>query len=202
MIDNFAQIRNLLSFPTSNSFYFLEIIKRRKENPDMLSHAKLIRDYYLNSFEKFDEKEAEIKELCDIHKARAYFRLNVREADKIAFQYNKRLAELLITKDFHNIARAYPAVVGEFHHDTEKKWLIDLDYPEDAKTELIKVERFNQQVNEVSQTIKDLSGKILLKVSTKNGAHLITSPFRRDVFKIKHPEVEINPDANTILYMA
>jgi len=195
MIDNFAQIRNLLRFPTQYSFYFLEIIKRKKENPDMKNHAKLIKDYYLDSLVKFDEKETEIKELCNLHNARAYFSLNVREADKIAFLYNERLAKLLTTKDFKNIPRAYPAVVGEFHQDLNKKWLLDVDgFGEDLDYLVTDVVLFLDKLTENPTTV-------ITKIRTKNGVHLITKPFRKDTFKVAFPNIEIHPCNPTILYM-
>lgn len=193
MINNFAQIRDLLHFENQYSFYFLEIIKRRKENPDMLNHAKLIRDYYIYSLEEFDKFEPNIKEHCDLHNARAYFRLNVRNAEKIAFQYNKRLAELLITRDFKNIPKAYAAVAGEFDDDKNKTWIVDLDGDETLK--------IGQVMYFIDQLEPKTSGsKHVTTIGTKNGIHLITKPFRLDQFKAMFPTIDVHKDNPTILY--
>src|SRR5688500_11418565 len=127
MINNFKKIRELLKFPNPTSFYFLEIIKRRKENPDMKNHASWVRDFYIYSFEEFDGLEGKIIDLCETNNARAYFRLNVRDSKKIALQFNKRLSELLITEDYTAIPKAYASVTGEFHADPDKTWVIDID---------------------------------------------------------------------------
>ena len=72
MIDNFNQIRNLLQFNSPNDFYFVQIIRRKKENPEMKernnSYSRCIKSYYINSIEKFDTKKDEIiKEINDIN---------------------------------------------------------------------------------------------------------------------------------------
>ncbi len=157
----------------------------------MEKHAKLIRDYYIYSLEEFDKFKNDIISLCDAHNARAYFRLNGRDAEKIAFQYNKRLAELLITRDFKNIPRSYAAVVGEFHHDTEKTWVVDIDWEDGNNFEA------------VTAKILELNpdAKVCEPITTKNGVHLIVRPFRLDVFKNQFPKIDVHKDNPTILYM-
>ena len=201
MIDNFEQIRNLLTFPNENSFYFLEIIKRRKENPEMLKHASLVRDFYIHSLKEFDEAKGKIVELCNQHNARAYFRLNLRDAKKIAFLYNKRLAELLITEDYKNIPRAYASVAGEFHSDEDKKWLIDLDGSgEDFQKLSNDIIARITEIYVSNQRTETYKNPIIANIPTKNGIHLITRPFRLDVFKEEFPNIEVHKNNPTILY--
>lgn len=184
-----------MKFPNENSFYFLEIIKRRKENPEMTRHASIIRDFYIYSFEEFDDLKGKIKDLCNEHNARAYFRLNVRDAKKIALQYNKRLAELLITENYKAIPKSYASVVGEFHSDPDKTWVIDLDGEgEDLSILVTDIVRTIDQLTENPDTV-------VARIETKNGLHLITRPFRLDKFKGEFPNVEVHKDNPTILYV-
>jgi hypothetical protein len=196
MINNFKQIRNLLTFPNDNSFYFLEIIKRRKENPEMTRHAKLIKDYYIYSLEQFDKYELDIRNQCQLHNARAYFRLNLRDSKKVAHQFLKRIADLLITEDYKAIPNSYASVTGEYHSDPDKKWLIDIDG---------EGEDLDHQVTDIVLAIDKITGgnpdTVITKIRTKNGVHLITRPFRLDVFKGEHPTVEVHKDNPTILYV-
>jgi len=197
-INNFEQIRGLLSFPEETSFYFLEIIKRRKENPELPKHAKLIRDYYIYSLEEFDKLRLVVEALCEENNARAYFRLNVRDSKKIALQFNKRIAELLITEDYKAIPRCYAAVVGEFHSDVDKKWLIDLDYPEEGRN--LKWDATRKVIIDHINSLQPEGDKIIAEIPTKNGLHLITKPFRMDLFRGVHPDVDVHKDNPTILY--
>jgi hypothetical protein len=165
----------------------------------MERHAKLIRDFYIYSLKEFDELEGKIVQLCDENNARAYFRLNVRDAKKIAFQYNKRLAELLITEDYKAIPKSYASVTGEYHSDPDKKWLIDYDYTDDDEN------NSNLYLMELKVRNVFFNGNkenaIVAKIPTMNGIHLITRPFRLDVFKQEFPNVDVHKDNPTILYM-
>jgi hypothetical protein len=203
-VNNVQKIRELLKFPDKNSFYFLEVLKRKKENPNLEKHAKLIRDFYIYSFEEFDVVAEKAIQLCEENNARAYFRLNMRDAKKIAFQYNKRLSELLITEDYKNIPRSYAAVVGEFHSDPDKTWIVDIDNPEGGT--FIDY----QSVDEVAKDIKEIYAKyakedalpvIVATLPTKNGTHLITRPFRLDMFNKQWTDIDVHKDNPTILYV-
>lgn len=201
MIDNFEKVRNLLKFPNPTSFYFLEIIKRRKENPEMTKHASIIKDFYIYSLDEFDKLEGKIKELCDRENARAYFRLNLRDSKKIAFLYLKRLSELLLTEDYKNLPKIYASVVGEFHQDSEKKWLLDLDKKgEEEEDEL----DFITDLGILEASLKHY-GVWIDCIKTKNGVHIITKPFRLDTFlnwiELANISVDVHKDNPTILYM-
>lgn len=191
MVNNIKAIRDLLSFPDENSFYFLEIIKRRKENPDLDSHARIVKDFYIYSLKEFDKVAVKAVDLCEEHNARAYFRLNLRSSEKIAFQYLKRVSELLITKDFKHIHKAYNSVVGEFHADPVKKWVVDLD-GEEAQPIFY---------TEVLNTIVKLNPEaIVALIPTKNGIHIISKPFNMLEFRKSYPNIDIHKDNPTIMY--
>lgn len=198
MINNFDKIKTLLTFPNFTSFYFLEIIKRRKENPEMVRHASLVRDFYIYSPQEFDDLRGKVIDLCNENNARAYFRLNLRDSKKIAHQYLKRIAELLITEDYKAIPKAYASVCGEFHADPDKKWLIDLDREEGMSDYQFDMHRGN-----VRAKFKQQGGMEIAEIPTKNGVHLITTPFRLDKewYKaIQFTPIDIHKDNPTILY--
>jgi len=192
MVNNFKQIGKLLSFPDENAFYFLEIIKRRKENPEMDRHQRLIKDFYIFSLDEFDKLKEKLITLCDENNARAYFRLNRRDAKKLAFLYNERLAKLLTTEDYKSVPKIYASVVGKFHQDPDKKWLIDIDF-----VDHIDVDNMVAFIN----ALQPEGNKVVAEIPTKNGVHLITTPFRMNEFKKEYPKVEVHRDNPTVLYM-
>ena len=59
MRNNFEQIRNILKFE-DDYFYFIQIIQRKKENPELGSSNRVIRSYNISSLEKFDKDKDEI----------------------------------------------------------------------------------------------------------------------------------------------
>ena len=83
-MDNFSLIRNMLSFPDENAFYFLQVLKRRKDNPDLGKDMIHLSDYYIYSLDQFDGLKQRVMSQCDTENARAYFRLNRRDAKKVA----------------------------------------------------------------------------------------------------------------------
>lgn len=196
-----------MTFPNENSFYFLEIIKRRKENPEMTKHASVIRDFYIYSVEELTKLEGKIVELCNQHNARAYFRINVRDARKIALQCLKRLSELVLTEDYKSVSKMYAHVAGEFHHDPNKKWILDLDKPTDDEEGLIDLVS-DWAILEHYLTER---GSFITSIDTKNGVHLIAKPFRVDEFSkwletadlksFKSVKENLHKDNPTILYV-
>jgi len=208
MIDNFNEIRKFLSFKDGD-FYFLQIIKRRKDNPDLNKSEKLIDNFYIYSLKEFDNLKDKVIELCNIHNARAYFRLNRRNSEKIALQTLKKITDLIISKDYKAVKNIYPSVCGEFHSDPKKTWIIDIDNQESdfAWQYFIKVrDKFNS-------THKTSRIEFLGTIPTKNGFHIIVLPFDVQWFNavwldykgltpsMKLPVPDIHKDNPTILYI-
>lgn len=56
MIDNFDLISELLEFPHSDSFYFVQILQRKKDHAGPLggsnNNSRLIKAYFIESEEK------------------------------------------------------------------------------------------------------------------------------------------------------
>ena len=61
MIDNFEQITSILNFESEDDFYFLQIIQRKKDNPDGCmgsnNSSRLIKAYSIKSIEELDKKK-------------------------------------------------------------------------------------------------------------------------------------------------
>jgi hypothetical protein len=197
MIDNSTLIYNeILEFPHDDCFYFVEVIQRRKENPEMLKHALTLADYYISSHLSFMQKLPEIKAMCDAFNARAYMRVNFRRYTEVALDVNLKVAELLRNKNYKAVMSVYPSAVGDAkNHDPRKFRLIDLDGEQADKAD------------EYVRTILDLLAKphfpAVYKIPTKNGIHIVSEKFDTKKFRNKHNEIandDIKGDANTILY--
>lgn len=195
MQNNFQQIREILTFNRPGEFYFIQIFKRRKDNPDMEVDMKVIRDYYVYSQNDLNRLEDCIIKDCEAHNARAYIRLNVRHTDKIALMMMKRLADLLISGDTKAARNIYASVCGEFHSDPEKKWVIDLDGMDRNEEDFVRAIISNLWDKH------DMGGRIYAEIPTPNGKHLITSPFNLQSFRSECSYVDVHKDNPTILYV-
>ena len=91
-VDNFDIVYKQLSFGNDNdTLYFVQIVKRDKDNPGQKSQfyaAQYIKEYYFKSLDEFKAKENEIKQLCQSLNARAYIYMNPR-SEKIVNKWTQ-----------------------------------------------------------------------------------------------------------------
>jgi len=202
MINNFDLIRPLLDFSDSDTYYFLEILKRRKDNPGLAKDMVVIDDLFIYNLAHFDAIMDSIIQTCDTNNARAYFRINKRSAKKTAFQMLKRVTDIIMSEDYKAVRFAFSSVSGEFHGDDDKKWIVDIDWKD--------FEGRKAFLGVMHQRIKDLQEEtgrepMMEMIPTKNGYHLITRPFniqRMTQFLADNKaKVDIHKDNPTILYM-
>lgn len=194
-VNNTADIRAMLRFEP-NDFYFVQILKRKKDNPDMEKNMTVIKNFYMDSFDDYDKMVPRIIDICDKENARAYFRLNRRNYEHLGLKVISRSVEYLSNKNYRALRNVFDAVAGEFHSDTDKTWIVDLDWSEFIIPEVIV---------DIKSTIRELQIQAKKEpridvLPTKNGLHLITRPFNKKVFKDKYPMVDIHTDNPTILY--
>ena len=196
VINNFDSINPHLSYESDEDFYFLQIIKRRKDNPDLERSEKTIRNFYLyqGDIEKF--KDTIIK-LCIDNNARAYLYLNKRNIKDVVFEANVLLAGYMKSGTYKAIHNLMDKAIGNKHSDNEKKWILDIDSKDDEL-----VSRYL-----VTAIESNPPGKFHLynKIETLNGYHLITTPFNTEKFSqlcamYKLDNIEIHKDNPTLLY--
>lgn len=201
-INNINLIKDFLKFNSEDDFYYLQIIKRKKEHPELGSNNYVVNTYYISSIEHLESKYDEIKLLCNFHNARAYINLNKRSFEKIAFHNLKKITDQIMNKDFKSIRKSYSSVCGLYQNDNEKKWIVDID--EKLPAYILQVEQFINYL-EPLEFIDLNSGKTKSKVlnifPTKNGYHLITTPFNRQEFSKKYPELDVHINNPSILYI-
>ena len=194
MIDNMELIRPFLIFDTNDDYYYLQILQRRKDNPNCKSNTRSIKEYFIKNVNYLQEHYEEIKSLCNFFNARAGIRLNKRSFRKTCYKTLQNITAEMLNNDYEFAYKAYNRAAGQCHHDTHKKWLIDLD---DCKED-------SSIVNEVISCIDGLlpeGKKCYVITPTKNGVHLITSPFNMLEFSKAYPNIEVHKDNPVNLYI-
>ncbi len=194
MINNLELIKPLLSFPDTDTFYHLQVLKRKKEHPNLGSNSYCVKTYYIRSIEYLDNKIPEIISLCNFHDARACINLNSRSFVRIAFQMLRKITDQIMSKDFKAARKAYESVVGTYSNETNKKWIIDIDRKDGGA--------HGNWMREKLKSLKPNCGedKVYAVLPTKNGYHLITSPFNIQEARVFLSE-DIHKDNPTILYI-
>jgi len=199
MTNNFNIIRNFLDFSNPDTYYFLQILKRRKDNPNMDKDMVVIDDVFIYSLEQFNRMEDEIIKTCTAHNARAYFRLNKRSMKKSGMMMLKRVTDLIISENYKAIKNAYSSVSGEFHADEDKKWIVDIDNFDNTKLgQSLRTHAIYQNL-EILQ--RETNREPLMEIiPTKNGLHIITRPFNLKKFKEMYPDVDVHKDNLVVLF--
>ena len=190
MIHNLNQIKTLLKFDSEDDFYHLQIIKRKKEHPELGSNSYIVKTYYVKSLEHLDNIFTEIMNICNFHNARACINLNKRSFEKIAFHTLKKVTDCILNKDYKSVRKAYESVCGSYSNESEHKWIIDIDDKDYDSSEM----------EILMYYILPEGNKVITRIETKNGYHLITKPFNLQDFN-QHYSMDIHKNNPTILYI-
>jgi hypothetical protein len=194
MIDNLEVIKPLLNFSEKGDFYFLLILKRKKDQPegerDNHQSVRTIKTYCIDSVEHLDKRYDEIKQLCEMFKARAYIHVQKQNHMDVSLDMLALLAER-IKNGVKNQKGLFDSVVGQIKTQ-EKRWIIDVD---------TKDKKFLRDITMDLMEIQPVGDKIEKVIPTKNGFHLITCKFNVMEFKEKYPDVEIQKKNPTLLFL-
>ena len=194
MIDNIKEIKELLNFSDKNDFYMLYVFKRKKDQPegerDNHQSVRTIKTYCIDSIEHLDKRYDEIKQLCEMFKARAYIHVQKQNHNDVSLEMMMSLAER-IKNGVKNQKGLFDSVVGQIKTQ-EKRWIIDID---------TKDKQFLRDVTMNLMAIQPISNKVEKVIKTKNGFHLITCKFNVMEFKKLYPDVDIQKKNPTLLYL-
>jgi hypothetical protein len=168
-IDNLELIKPLLNFEREGDFYMLYIFKRKKDQTtDKSNHqsVRTIKTYTIESIAHLESRYEEIKQLCEMFKARAYIHIQKQNHQDVSLNMMVALAEK-IRNGQHNQKNLFDSVVGQLK-TLEKRWIVDIDTKDEEA--LLKIMKL---VN----TCRPEGNKIYATIPTKSGYHLITGRF-------------------------
>ncbi|TXG86059.1 MAG: hypothetical protein E6R13_01250 [Spirochaetes bacterium] len=198
-VDNFAQILDLMMFDSPNEFYFIQIIQRKKEVEGLGRSNRLVKAYYVYSKEKLKEYKTEIITLCRTLNARAYIHFNKRNDRTVALDCMKELAHYISVEQYAAINKIYNTCCGRAY-SKYKSWIIDVDYLTGHYIPSIDGVLKDNILTKLA-TIEPIGvTKMIAKIPTVNGYHLITRPFNVEKFKEQFPDIDIHKNNPTILY--
>ncbi len=207
MINNFKILEPLMRFEHPGDCYFIQFLKRQKDNPEMTRNMVNVDNLFIYSLKEYWEMEQRIIDISTINNARAYIRVNRRNTEKLALTTLVQISNLMLNKDYKSVKNAYLSAAGKSHSEPLKRWIVDID-------RIVPPHRWNDYVDSIRSNIESLhmecnenskqgEYKILLEVPTKNGIHLITNPFNLEKFKkcTSSISLDIHKDNPSILYI-
>lgn len=198
MINNFEQINSLLEFPNNDIYYHLQIIRRKKDNPEETN--RVIKSYFICHSQELRDKKLEIINLCHLFNARAYINLSPKSLKYTTLLQLKYLTDRIYNEDFKCIWRSWDSCAREIK-GSPQRWVVDID---DIS---VKNEIKNFINSMVAKTLPMLApinepprNLIIAEIPTKNGLHLITKPFNYIKFREKYPGIDVHKNSPTLLY--
>jgi len=197
MIDNFEQIKGLMKFESEDEFYFVQILQRTKENPNLGKNNNLIRTYNVYSLDYLEKKKEEMISIANALNARIYIHLNRRSFKMLAFEMLEDITHQMKSGQFQTISHSYDSICGKHHSEKDKTWVIDIDGQELEETNLTQLKK---DVNCFIEPYNN-RGKIIAQIPTKNGIHIISTPFNSQKFSEIYPDIQIHKNNPTILYV-
>jgi hypothetical protein len=201
-MNNFDQIRGMLDFSIPGTFYFLQILKRRKDNPDLGKDMIHIADYYIDSLAKYDDLKPMVIRQCEAENARAYFRLNRRDEKRVASEALKLMVEYVLSENYKPAKSVYASCAGKYPSEKNKTWIVDLDWDgiPQGFTKEIYIDSVIFSIEAITKSHKPDAVQNITRIQTMNGMHLIVSPFRLDEFEKHWPKIDVHKDNPTVLY--
>lgn len=205
MTDNFKIYRDYIdeqfksSILQENDTYFVvELMRRGKDNPDMPAANYHFKNYYIRKVEDLDKYENEIKLLCDVMRLRAYVSVNYKSFKQVTLDTLVELSRRVANNDFKKNYNVYESCSGSYVNSQNKRWVVDLD---DCKMDDSYVTCIEDYINDCKPYGVN---KIIARIPTRSGVHLITKAFYKDEFKAKceiHTQVpDIKENHLTLLY--
>jgi len=195
MINNIELIKPLLNFENEGDFYMLYVFKRKKDQPkgerDNHQSVRTIKTYCVESIEYLEKRYDEIKQLCEMFKARAYIHVQKQNHKDVSLEMMIGLAEK-IKNGQHNQKHLFDSVVGQIKTH-EKRWIVDVDTKDETELNAIKF-AINKFCNPEGDKVHSI-------IPTKNGYHLITDRFDVMEFKKHFPEIEIQKKNPSLLFL-
>lgn len=196
MIDNLEIIKPMLTFDKELDFYHIRILERKKDKPIIKQNdhqsARTVKSYCVESIEHLERKYNEIKILCELFEARAYISLEKYNHENITKEMAVLLARRTLSNHFDQ-EFIFDSVVGKTKKTRKYRyWLMDLDDMKEEEIETV--------IHVINSVPPEIGNKIVARIPTKHGCHLITKKYHTKKFEEILPYLKPHKNSPTLLY--
>ena len=186
MTNNFETYKQFITEKFNNTelqegdaYFVIELVRRGKDNPDMPAANYHFKNYYIRKPEDLDKYGDEIRTLCEVMRLRAYASVNIKSFKQVSLDTMAELARRIANNDYKKNYSVFESCSGRYCHSGDKQWVVDCD----------NCTLDSEYVGVVESYINDCEpvgvNKIITKIPTRSGIHLITTPFNRKQFADK-----------------
>lgn len=177
-----------MKFDSSDDFYYIQIIKRKKENP-VLRDDVVLKDYYVSNFKYFDSKIPDMINISEGNNARVTIRLNRRSYKNVANKMLIEIAKNVAEERYESCKSTFSSMCGQHHSDPNKTWIIDIDEDDYILYDISDISKIDGKL------------EIVALIPSKTGEHVILKPFDNREFIKNYPNLDIKKDSPTNLYI-
>lgn len=205
MVDNFELIDNLLEFRNpDDDFYMVQLIKRAKDGREnMTCNNVVFRTVYIQKPGQLLELKDDLTAQADLFNARIYINLNVKSFRRCTLDCLSELAKRVKDDNYSKPYRIFDSVAGASGCTGQKRWVVDIDWDgipdtEDREQYILELRRF---IDSLKPEIPWFFTKIIAEIPTRNGVHLITTPFDLGEFrKSVYAAIDVHKNNPTLLW--
>jgi hypothetical protein len=184
MRNNYQILKDFLDFSDPGKFYLALVVKRKKDNPEMDRSEQIIKNYMIPSMDKLERIMPEMETLCGTFNARVYLYINRRSFKNTQKAMLKTLCGQICSESVSNLNHLFDSCAASSGCG-DKFRIIDVDMPDkkdmlpDSYMRLeseIKMKLFDS-LNKTKPELPEGECRVKLVVPSKNGLHIVTSPF-------------------------
>lgn len=196
-INNLDIILPLLEFDDPFDCYFVMVLHRNKDGTKKIggnNKDRIIKSFLVMNKEYLVDKFDDMIKLANIFGARVVINLNRRNLKSVTLGVIKELISMVESDSFFSLYGVIDSVLGKKSSEKKKKFIVDID-----SNDLNSVDEICSFINSLEPL--DVTNKIIAKIPSKNGIHIITSPFNTQKFHAKFPNIDIHKNNPTNLYI-
>lgn len=211
MTDNFAKIRGYMAdagLPyekdkIGDKFFDIQLIRRGKDHKDLAAANYVFKAYYIDAIELYDRHADEMRRCCDMFGLRAYVSVNAKSKKEAHNKTLLKYAETLNIGEYRKPWKNFASVCGTLGGQDESRWIVDID-SDDLDTSTF-ADYLNTVENAIGRCECKYERRIIDRIPTRAGAHLVTHPFNIKKFSFlmgesKYAMPEIKKNHITLLY--
>lgn len=168
-------------------YIIVTIVKRKKDNPEMVKNEKPIRTYIIRSFDELKTIEQELKTVADMYGARVYVTPHLRSLEKLQKEVFRKMSTHIVDNVYVDPEKTLYSEARSVKPEN-LMWIIDID---DIDKDLDNVYKWLLNNGVIKWEV----------IPTVNGLHILTKPFNSKKFVEDFPLIDLHKNGfGTLLY--
>lgn len=170
-------------------YIIVTIVKRKKDNPEMVKNEKPIRTYIIRSSDELKSIEQELKTVADIYGARVYATPQLRSLEKLQKEVFRKMSTHIVDNIYVDPEKTLYSEARNVKPENPV-WVIDID---NVDKDFIHVEKWLLHEGIVNWEV----------MPTVNGIHILSKPFNSKKFVEDFPHIDLHKNGfGTLLYFS